>query len=164
MIRSFTIFAFSVLVAVSAFAEHPRERLSMLVGDWTLEGREDSFREVCDWYHQQSHVVCTSESSGPKGIRKGVSVFSYSDASGRYSYYHYGSSGVAVAQRIFFQGNTLISTVELEKEGGVVREQVWVTPLADGSMDFREEVSTNGGPWEPSVRMRYIRRTGGKGE
>lgn len=164
MTRSLTIFAFVLLGAGSVFAEHPRERLSMLVGDWTIEGRQDSFREVCEWYHKQSHVVCNSESSGPKGIRKGVSVFSYSEELGRYAYYHYGSSGVAVAQRIFFQGTTLISTVELEKGADIVREQVWVTPLADGSMELREETSKNGGPWEQTVRFRYIRRTPAKRE
>lgn len=164
MVRSVNIFAFVLLLAASAFAEDPRERLSMLVGDWTIEGRQDSFREVCEWYHKQSHVVCSSESSGPKGIRKGVSVFSYSEATGRYAYYHYGSSGVAVAQRIFFQGNTMISTVELEKGPETVREQVWLTPLADGSMEFREEASKNGGPWEPTVRFRYIRRGPVKGD
>ena len=164
MVRSVTIFAFVLLLAASAFAEDPRERLSMLVGDWTIEGRQDSFREVCEWYYKQSHVVCSSESSGPKGIRKGVSVFSYSEATGRYAYYHYGSSGVAVAQRIFFQGNTMISTVELEKGPETVREQVWLTPLADGSMEFREEASKNGGPWEPTVRFRYIRRGPVKGD
>lgn len=164
MVRSLNIFAFVLLAAASAFAEHPRERLSMLVGDWTIEGRQDSFREVCAWYHERSHVVCNSESSGPKGIRKGVSVFSYSEATGRYTYYHYGSSGVAVAQRIFVQGNTLVSTVELENGAEIVREQVWLTPLPDGSMEFREEASKNGGPWEPTVRFRYIRRPVAKGE
>jgi hypothetical protein len=34
--------------------------------------------------------------TGGKGLRKGVSIFSYSDEEGRYSYYRYGSSGVSV--------------------------------------------------------------------
>jgi hypothetical protein len=164
MTRVLLIFAFAAAFATPLFsADSPRDRLGMLIGDWTIEGREDSFREVCDWFHANAHVVCNSESRGPKGLRKGVSVFSYDDATGRYAYYHYGSSGVAVAQRVFFQGPVMVSTVELEKGTDVVREHVWVTPLADGSLEFREEASKNGGPWEQTVRFRYVRRAAMKG-
>ena len=160
MARYLTTFLVVLVITGSpaAAAESPRERLGMLIGDWTVAGREDSFREVCDWFHERSHVVCNSESRGSKGLRKGVSVLSYSDATGRYSYYHYGSSGVAIAQDIFFQGTTMISTVERTVGADVLREQVWVTPQADGSMDFREDVSKNGGPWEAGTRIRYVRR------
>ena len=164
MTRVLLIFAFAAAFATPLFsADAPRDRLGMLIGDWTIEGREDSFREVCEWFHERAHVVCNSETRGPKSVRRGVSVFSYSEATKSFSYYHYGSSGVAVAQRIFFQGETMISTVELERGSDVVREQVWVTPLPGGSLDFREEASKNGGPWEQTVRFRYVRRDSAKG-
>lgn len=157
---TFLIVAFSV--AAASAEENPRDRLAMAVGDWTIEGREKTFREVCEWFHDRSHVVCNSESRGPKGVKKGVTVFSYSDAEGRYSYYHYSSSGVAVAQDIFFQGQTLISTVEHKRGRDVVREQVWLTPQGDGAMEFREQVSTNGGPWEQTALFRYVRVKSGE--
>ena len=154
---TFLIVGLSLTLTIAVAAEeNPRDRLSMVVGDWTIAGREETFREVCEWFHNKSHVVCNSENRGPKGTRKGVSVFSYSDVDGRYSYFHYGSSGVAVAQDIFFQGDTMISTVEHRRGRDIVREQVWLTPQADGTVEFREEVSTNGGPWEKTTLVRYV--------
>lgn len=148
----------AVAVTSAAAGDNPRARLDWLAGDWTIEGREQSFRETCAWFHERSHLVCNSESQGKSGLRKGVSVISYSDAGGRFVYYHYGSSGVVVAMDVFIGDRALIATAERRTGGDLVREQVWMTPNADGSYEFREETSTNGGPWTVSARFRYIRR------
>lgn len=140
-----------------AGAESPRDRLGWLIGTWTIEGRESSFTEVCDWFHHRSHVVCNSESRGTSGVRKGVSVISYSDLKKRFLYYHYGSSGVAVEMDVFIEGHSLMATAERLEGDDLVREQVWMTPTPDGSADFREDVSKNGGPWETRTRFRYLR-------
>jgi hypothetical protein len=139
-------------------AENPRELLSMIAGDWTVEGREDSFRETCEWFHNRSHLVCTSESRRPAGTSRGVSVFSYSEAKGRFLYYHYGSSGVAVAMDAFLRDGSLFATAERQAGTDLLREQVRMTPRADGTFDFVEEVSTNGGPWKTTTQVHYIRR------
>ena len=111
------------------------------------------------WFEGGSHVVCNSESQGKSGLRKGVSVISYSDPDRRFVYYHYSSSGVAVAMDVFVGDRMLIATAERRSGGDVVREQVWMTPNPDGSYYFREDTSTNGGPWITSTRFRYVRRS-----
>jgi hypothetical protein len=141
---------------IAAAAESPRELLSMMVGTWTQEGREDTFTETCAWFHNRSHVVCNSESRRASGTSRGVSVFSYSDEKQRFVYYHYGSSGVAVEMDVFLRDGGLYATAERQSGADVTREQVSMTPRTDGSFDFVEESSTNAGPWKTTARVRYI--------
>lgn len=139
-------------------AARQRERLEFLIGTWTVESMEDSFTETCEWYHQRSHVVCSSETVTAGGTRKGVSVFSYSTRKGRYVYYHYGSSGVANEMDVFIVDKSLLATYERQVGADLVREQVWMTPRADGTYDFREDDSTNGGPWTTVASVHYLRK------
>lgn len=157
-------FAICLIVLLAALpqangADHPRERLDMIIGDWTIEGREGSFSEVCQWFHNRSHVVCNSESKSNSGVSRGVSVFSYSETKERFVYYHYGSSGVAEGMDVFTDGRSLLATAERQAGSDLVREQVWMTPRPDGTFDFRIDVSKNGAPWETTTRFHYVRRT-----
>ena len=153
----FTFVSF-IACAPALGADDPRERLGWIVGSWTIEGREDSFREVCGWFHGRSHVVCNSESRNAAGtLRKGVTVISWSEEKKRFVYYYYGSTGVTVAMDIFVEGRSLIATAERDEGDDLVREQVWITPAEDGAMHFREDVSKNGGPWETRTQFRYVR-------
>lgn len=137
-------------------AAKAREQLAFIVGTWTIEGMEKDFTETCSWYQNRSHVVCNSESTGPSGVQTGVSVFSYSARTGRYAYYHYGSSGVFNAMDVFVGDRSLIATAERVVGPDLVREQVTMARRADGSYDFREETSKNGGPWQLSTSFHYI--------
>ncbi len=159
MLRYLT-FVVAVLLSPPLYAqgaESPRERLSFLVGEWTIEGREDSFREVCAWFDGRSHVVCNSESRTKKGtVRRGVSVFSYSENDAGFKYYHYNNAGVIVAQNAFVIGGGLMTTSESRVGSDLIREQCWMTPRENGLFDFREETSKNGGAWEVTTKVRYV--------
>lgn len=138
-----------------------RDKLGFLVRAWTVEGKEDTFTETCDWFHDRSHVVCNSETVTPEKISKGVSVFSWSAQTGRYLYYHYGSSGVAVEMDVFLVDGGLMATYEREVGRDLVREHVWMMPRPDGSFDFREDDSVNGGPWKTVAQFHYIEKRAG---
>lgn len=163
MVRA-TLLITIALVASSASvsAAEPRERLAFLVGDWTIEGREASFREVCEWFPGRSHVVCNSESRRDTGTSRGVSVLSYSDEKKRHVYYHYGSSGAVSVMDIFTDGNSLVATGQKIVGADVIREQVWMTPRGDDRFEFREQTSTNGGAWETTAHFTYVRRAAPK--
>lgn len=169
MFRYLLFFMTALLVppAYSAAVDNPRERLSFLIGEWTIEGRENSLRDTCEWFHNRSHVLCTADTRTASGLKKSVSVFSYSEDLGHYLYYHYGSSGVVAGQAAFFVDQTLTTTSERKEGRDIVREQVWVIPRADGSFDLHEDVSRNGGPWTTTVRVHYVpinRKTAEQGE
>ena len=159
MLRAASLLYLTVLVAVPLGAEEsPRERLEMLEGDWTIEGKEATFRETCAWFDQRSHIVCNSESRRTSGVKRGVSVLSYSDEKKRFLYYSYGDSGGAAALDVFIEGGTLIATGEREAGPDLIRTQVQMTRRADGSFDFREQESKNGGPWTTTADVNYVRR------
>jgi hypothetical protein len=135
-------------------APKPVEGLAFLIGDWTIEGRESTFAETCSWFRNRSHVVCQSTTSKSSG----VSVLSYSPEKQRLVYYHYGSSGAAVAMDVFTDGSALIATREVASNGDLLREQVWMTPRDADHFVFREQTSKNGGPWQTTTEFVYARR------
>ena len=143
--------------AAKATEARAREELGFIVGTWTVEGMEKTLTDRCEWF-ERAHVVCTAEVITPSGVKKSVSVFSYSARRGRHAYYHYGSSGVVNEMDAFVSGGTLLATAERQVGRDLVREQVRMTPRGDGSYDFKEETSTNGGPWTVTTSIRYLRK------
>lgn len=159
MIRPMVVLLLAV-ASVAQGAESPRERLQMIEGHWTIEGREKTFNERCTWFADRSHMVCNSESRGKSGtVRRGVSVMSYSDDTRRFLYYHYGNSGVVQALDLFVENGVLMATGERSADGALIRTQVRMSPRVDGSFDFLEHESKNAGPWEKTAEVHYIRVT-----
>jgi hypothetical protein len=134
-----------------------RARLDVLLGSWTLAGQEDAYSETCEWYPNKSFVVCNSEEKSPQGVSKGVSVIGYSELSGMYTYYNYGSSGGSRMLNGFLRGDEFVFTGERPVRGNMVRYQVSIRPMSSG-FAFREERSTNGAPWVTAMQADYIRR------
>lgn len=154
MNRSVACLILFLLIARAAAADGSvRERLAMLEGEWTVDGRQASFRETCEWFAERSHLVCSSESRGSSGVRKGVSVMSYLDERKRFVYYHYGSSGGIQALDLFVRDGTLRATGEREVGTDLIRTQVSMTRRDDGSFDFHEQESKNGAAWETTARV-----------
>lgn len=147
---------FCFIVAVPATAA-PRDALGILEGAWTIAGMEDSYLEVCRWFDDRSHMVCSSESREASGTKRGVSVFSYSEEQERFLYYRYGSSGRVTAQDVFIDGATLHATAERTVKNGLIRMQVTMARRDDGSFDFVRQESHNGGPWKTVTTLRYVR-------
>jgi hypothetical protein len=129
----------------------------VLIGAWTISGQEDSYSEVCEWYHNRSFVVCNSEEKGPQGVSKSVSVLGFSEISGMYTYYSFGSSGGSRTLNGFPKGDEMLFTGERAIRGDMVRYQVSMKPTTSG-FSFREVRSTNGAPWVVVAQADYPRR------
>jgi hypothetical protein len=151
------------LVASSSFvqAEEPakaRARLGAIVGSWTIEGMEQAFAETCEWFDRNSHVVCTSEEKGADKVSRAVSILSFSEHSGTYAYYNYGSSGSVRALTGFnVDGNWLFTGERRTASGDTVRSQVRMSPMGE-AVAFKEERSTNGGAWQTVAEFKYVRK------
>ena len=153
------------LLSISAFDALPqganssdaRARLNAFVGDWTVAGQEDSYSEICEWYQNRSFVVCNTEEKRAQTVAKSVSVLGFSETSGTYTYYSFGSSGGGRNLTGFLRGDEWIFTGERAIRGEMVRYQVSIKPTTIG-LAFREERSTNGGPWMVVAEFNYIRK------
>ncbi|QPC98157.1 hypothetical protein [Qipengyuania soli] len=139
---------------------HPQEveqRLSHLVGDWTIAGEEATYRETCEWYANRSFVVCSSSDSSDGS--KSQSVLGYSSIEARYTYQNFGSGGTSNTRFGYPLGEDgLVYTLERKNSAGYVRVTTFVTPQSDGRLHFREERSVNGSPWTETANFYYVRR------
>jgi len=132
-------------------------RLAALVGDWTIPGEERTYRETCNWYRNQSFIVCTSEDTSDNSMSQ--SILGYSKSENHFTYHNFGSTGSSNSRIGFPDGERgLIYTQERKTSKGIVRATTKVTPLPDGRVHFAEERSTNGGPWVTAADFYYVRR------
>ncbi len=147
--------------AILAVAQVPpaeaRARLEAFVGSWTVLGQEETYSEICEWYHNNSFIVCNTEQRQPKGVSKSVSILGFSELTGSYTYYGFGSSGGSRSLNGFRKGNEWLFTGERTARGDLVRYQVSMKPTTSG-FTFLEERSTNGGPWVVAAQFEYVRR------
>lgn len=132
-------------------------RLNYLVGDWTVEGQEQTYRERCEWYGERAFVVCNSEDS-TDGSRS-VSILGYSRATNRFTYHNYNSRGTSRSESGFPHGELgIVYTDARALAAGEARTQTTLTPQPNGRMNFRLERSINGGPWEVVADFDYVPR------
>jgi hypothetical protein len=135
------------------------DRLQGLVGSWTLEGREKTFSETCDWHEGRFLVRCTSEIKRKDGsLVRGVSLLGYLPEEDTYTYFGFDSSGRNETLRGKWVDGVLTYEGEARVEGRVVKSRVKVGPFGGPTVDFVAESSTDGGPWAVDARMKYVKR------
>lgn len=160
MVITFAVNMLAMGLQAPAATVHPPEveaRLAPIVGDWTVEGQEATFRETCIWYRRRSFVVCTSTDSSDGSMSQ--SILGYSAAEGRFTYHNIESGGTSTSRHGYPHGeNGLVYTLERWIAAGVVRATTYLTPQPDGRFHFREERSVNGGPWNEAASFHYVRR------
>ena len=147
--------------AATPISVHPPEmeqRLAHLIGDWTLEGAEATYRETCEWYPSRSFVVCNTvdrESGSPNHM---VSILGWSAAGGHYTYHHYGQDGRSRSETCFAHGAAGLVCLGERRDGAkLIQTRSYVEP-ATGGLAFRQERSTDGGPWAETGRVKYVPR------
>lgn len=165
MKRSKTALLFIVSIAflngVKAQSKEPtaeHNKLSALVGRWTLKGMEDRVLEICEMYPGSYFLVCNSEiKTKSGGLSKGVSIMGYSTEGKYHTYYHYGSNGNSQTLKgrideegsLFFEGEEMIG-------GELIKTRVAMKKAGD-HYNFKEEISKDGGPWTTSTEIVYVR-------
>lgn len=140
--------AFLTVSGIAHAGVHPDDiesRLAAVVGDWTLEGAENSYRELCEWYGDRAFVVCHAEDSSDGS--KSTSILGYSQAENRFTYHNYSTKGASRSERGFPHGERgIVYTDERRISGGVARTQTTLTPVEGGRLNFRLERSVEGRP------------------
>ena len=159
MIRSILFAAF--LAASPAMAGvHPAEveaRLGALVGDWTVVGRETTYRDTCDWFGDRSFVICIARNSAKNSLDQ--TIVGYSKEDGHYTYFSFGNSGESNARIGFPSGEGgLVMTTERRQPAGLTRITTLLEPQADGRLRIREDRSVDGGSWNMTAEIFYIAR------
>jgi hypothetical protein len=152
--------AFVSLPSAAAAQTHPPDieaRLAKVVGDWTIPGQENSYRETCAWYGKRAFVVCTSTDTSDGSMSQ--SILGFSKAKGRFTYHNYSGSGSSRSELGFPHGTSgIVYTDERDSADGLARVTTWVEPQTDGRLRFRQARSVKGGPWVQTVEFFYVPR------
>ena len=132
------------------------DKLQMFVGTWTIEGREDRYRETCDWYEGRFMIVCNTEAKRRDGgVTKSMSLIGYLPEEDVYTYHGFNSSGRNETQRGGFRGTTFWVEGQARDGGKMVKSRVTITPKTDGTFTLLAESSTEGGPWTTDATFQY---------
>ncbi len=134
----------------------PRQKLSMFVGTWTVEGSENTYRETCEWLTRESFVVCRAEDTNPKERDISLSIMGYSPEDQAYTYANFNGSGSSRTLYAWVHGEKWVFTGARDRPAKFARWQVTITPNARG-FHFRQEVSVNGAAWATNYETQYIR-------
>ena len=151
------------IAAAAAVASQPvhspavEARLGTLVGDWTVAGKEASYRDRCTWYDRHAFVVCTLTETD-SGLRVEATL-GYSEEEGRFTYQSYSNDGSSHVQYGYPLGeNGLVFTDERKMQGKAVRLTTSMIPQPDGRLRMFQDRSIMGGPWEPAGEVYYVKR------
>lgn len=129
-----------------------QQRLSFIKGQWTIDGSETTYIEVCDWI-QGNHLQCTSTSTENKSDNS-VSYFSYSVLENVYIYYGLYGSGNTRTLRGQWLHDKFIFEGQRQIPGKLTKWRVTMKPN-NGKIDFLEERSVDNGDWKESARFQY---------
>ncbi len=136
--------------------QHPGyDKLQMFVGDWTIEGREKTYLEKCDWFEGRFQVVCHTESKRSDGsVGRSISILGYLPEEDAYTYSGIGSGGRNETMRGAFTGSTLEFLGQSRDGGKLVKSRVTITP-AGRDFTLRSTTSTDSGPWIVDGTFQY---------
>jgi len=149
----------SIATPASAQVHAPdiEARLAFLIGDWTIEGQEKTYRETCEWFAQKAFVVCASSDSSDGSSAR--SILGYSKAKERFTYQNYTYTGTSRSELGYPHLERGIQYIDERMSGGKLsRITTKVEPQADGRLRFVQERSSEGGPWEKVADFFFVRR------
>ena len=152
----------SVGMAQTSAAEPVRasgyDRLSPLVGRWTIKGREETHLEVCRWYDGKFHIVCETERKRSDGsIGRSMSILSYLPDKDSYTYYGIGDKGSNDAMSGVFHDGILEFTAEADDNGETIVSRVRIGPFSAKEVPFIAETSNDRVTWKIDASFDYVR-------
>lgn len=140
---------------------HPAEvenETILMVNDWTIVGKEGTYRETCECYAERSFVMCNTVDRARGPTTHSVGILRWSEATRNHSYHYYSQFGRTRSEICFRNDLSGLSCVHADREGEKLiesRSHIW--PLPSGAV-FSHEQSETGGPWKETVRLSYVAR------
>lgn len=142
--------------ALAEPAESPsqaRDRLNFFAGKWTLKGSEATYLETCEWL--DTYLLCRGDERTETGTSSSLSIMGYSHEDQAFTHTS-GFGGTPRTLRGWLRDGTWRFTGQHVNNGRSRRLQVTITPTPHG-FHFRQEISDNGGAWEPQYDFDYLR-------
>lgn len=136
--------------------DDPQAKLAAFEGTWTVVGQEATYRETCSWFENRRFLVCKAEDKEGGNSSWTMSIMGWSAEKQAYTHTLFGSTGNIRNMLGWLDGASWTFTGESQRGGDARRLQVSITPTEKG-FRFRQDVSTNGSPWQPAAEFDYVR-------
>jgi len=134
------------------------DRLSSLVGRWTIKGSEEKYVEVCRWYEGNFHVICETENKRADGtVGHGMSILGYLPGKDAYTYHGIGSKGRNETMSGTIADGVFEFTAEAIDNGKTVISRVRMGPFSEREVPFVAESSTDRVSWAVDASFTYVR-------
>ena len=148
--------ALAAVPAEAAASPQVEQGLAFLVGEWTIAGFEDRYRDSCTWFDERAFVVCNTIDGRRGKPQRHVAVLGWSADTRNYTYLSYAQDGSSRMERCFandLKGLTCLG--EHRGDGGLAQTRTHIWPLPTG-LGLRQERSLNGGAWSDVGQVGYI--------
>ena len=175
-----TVCVFASVTLAQAPQQPPKpgpehEWMGYFVGQWTGEydrkaspfgpaGKftytEDVDKTQVAWLPSGFFQVMHWESKGPEGEAKGkgLTVVAYNAEEKVYYSFIFDSSGGAGVLKGTVEGDTLtLNSSEFKRDGKIMKRRYVATKLSLTSFSFKQEYSTEGGPWSTILEGKAIK-------
>lgn len=134
------------------------DRLSSLVGRWTLKGSEGKYLEVCRWFDGNFHIVCETENKRADGtVSRSISILGYLPDKNAYTYHGIGSRGRNETMSGTFADGVFEFTSETIDNGTTMISRVRMGPFLGPEVPFVAESSTDRKTWVVDSTFTYVR-------
>jgi hypothetical protein len=144
--------SFGLSVAAESPAQ-PRDSLNFFAGKWTLNGSESTYLEICEWL--DTYLTCRGDERTESGTNSSLSIMGYSEEDQAFTHTS-GFGGTPRTLRGWLRDGTWVFTGQHVSNARSRRVQVTITPTPNG-FHFRQEISDNGGSWQPQYEFDYLR-------
>ncbi|RYG98363.1 MAG: hypothetical protein EON58_07350 [Alphaproteobacteria bacterium] len=142
--------------AVAQQKVDPGDLPDFFAGTWTVEGRENSFRETCKWLSPNSFLICNGTDMEDGKAANWITLLGYSHAEKMYNFTAFDGGGGKASFSGWIRGEHWIFTSQQFIHGEASRLQVTIKPTPDGYI-LQEEESVNGGPWKITMTEKHLR-------
>ena len=143
------------------------KRLSVFVGTWKHEaelkpgpfgpGGKILITETCEWSTSGFSLVCDSESTGPMGAGKALTVLNYNAEEKVYTYDELNSFGLTKSAKGTVDGDTWKFSGEVKMGGKLIKTRFTMKLPSQDSATMNSEISVDGAPWTPLMELKGTR-------
>jgi hypothetical protein len=154
----------SLLTVPASAGVHPAEvenRLAFIVGDWTVGGSDAVYSDNCQWFDDDSFVICDTRDARKGELHHSIAVLGYSAATANFTYQQYDNNGRGRNETCFANDQGGITCLGERRDGAQLtqtRSYIWPNT---GGLGIRQEKSTNAGPWSDVGQVQYVKRKAG---
>jgi len=130
-----------------------QQRLEFIRGQWTVEGLDSRYIEVCEW-NRGGHMQFLTAYQELDAFDKSFAYFTWSPDDQAYFFYGIYGNGLSRMLRGKWKEDQFVFEGTQMRSGKQIHSRITFTPGAAG-ITLQEESSIDEGPWQVSATFTY---------